>query len=78
MSLEFLLEKDIKKDSPNSILTPEDKILEGLKMYQSLYPYFLSIIGRDDFVKWYEDTSGVPYFTNCKTYSLLTEVPLEM
>lgn len=72
MSFEFLLEKDIKKDSSDSILTPEDKILEGLKMYQSLYPYFLSIIGRDDFVKWYEETSGVPYFTNCKTYSLLT------
>lgn len=72
MSFEFLLEKDIKKDSVDSILTPEDKILEGLKMYQSLYPYFLSIIGRDDFVKWYEDTSGIPYFSNCKTYSLLT------
>lgn len=72
MSFEFLLEKDIKKDSPDSILTSTDKILEGLKMYQSLYPYFLSIIGIDDFVKWYEDTSGVPYFTNCKTYSLIT------
>jgi hypothetical protein len=63
--IEFLIEKNFKKD-PESPLTTTDRIMEGLKLFQSLYPYLLHIVGEDDFIKWHEQETSIPYFTNCK------------
>lgn len=62
--MEFLIEKDLKKDEDDD-LKPIDRLIEGLKMFQSLYPYLLNIIGNPLFTKWYETMSGDLFFSTC-------------
>jgi hypothetical protein len=62
--MEFLIEKDLKKDQSID-LKPIDRLIEGLKMFQSLYPYLLNIIGNPLFTKWYETMSGDLFFSTC-------------
>lgn len=66
-NIEFLIDKEIEIDEEekDDIITKTDKILEGLKMFQILYPYFLNISSRSDFVEFYEKNYSVPYFSRC-------------
>jgi hypothetical protein len=64
-NFEFLIEKDISKNNLDEKINSVDRLLEGLKMFQSLYTYFIHIIGNPVFTYWYDQDSGVPYFSNC-------------
>jgi len=65
-NIEYLLEKVIKIDRQDKILKTTDRILEGLKMFQSMYLYFLHIMGNKYFTLWYESHSGENFFTDCE------------
>jgi hypothetical protein len=62
--MEFLIEKEFKKDIEDDI-KPIDRLLEGLKMFQSMYSYFLSIMGNSLFIKFYQDISKDVFFDTC-------------
>ncbi len=67
-NFEFLIYKDVTKEhSSKEILTPVDRLIEGLKIFQSLYPYFLHIVSHPLFTEFYDAFSGIPYFKNCQT-----------